>query len=215
MKKLIPFLAVASLLSAPMLALGQESQSDELATVSVDAKGEDVRSVLHSLFGQVKKSYVLDPGVRYVLYLSLKDIEFEEALNVICKNATLTYELQNGIYFVRKAPAPQSKPAPKPEPAPPKGKLPETVLNRTLTTRLEKADIRALFNEIGKSTDVKIEVDASVPAYKLDAFLIKTSLKFALTQICTAAKLEFVFTNNLTILIRKKADENRVALSGS
>lgn len=216
MKNLLTMLAALTMIATPLTGVAQETGGQQvLPTVSVDAKGDDVRSVLHDLFGQAKKNYVLDPGVRFALYLSLNEIEFDEALHLICKNASLTYEIQNGIYFVKRAPAPQPKAEPKPEPKPeekPKGKLPETVLTKTVTTKLEKADLRALFTEFGKQTEITFEVDAAVPAYKLDAFLTKVSLKSALAQICEATKLEFVFTERLTILIRKKQEENRIVL---
>ncbi len=212
MKNLLTLLAAITMFAVPLTALAQETGSQQtLPTVSVDAKGDDVRSVLHDLFGQAKKNYVLDPGVRFALYLSLNEIEFEEALHLICKNASLTYEIQNGIYFVKRAPAPQLKPEPKPEEKP-KGKLPETVLAKPVTTKLEKTDLRALFAELGKQAEVSFEIDPAVPAYKLDAFLTKLSLKSALTQICEATKLEYVLTDRLTILIRKKAEENRIVL---
>lgn len=211
MKKLISFLLLASIIAMPLTGIAQEQQNP-LPTVSIDAKGDDVRSVLHNLFGQAKKNYVLDPGVRFALYLSLKDIEFEEALTLLCKNASLAYELQNGIYFVKRAPAKvEAKPQPKVEDKP-KGKLPETVLTRSVTTKSEKTDLRKLFLELGRQAQVSIEVDIDVPAYKLDAFLTKASLKFALTQICDAAKLEYVLTEHQTILIRKKPSENRIVL---
>lgn len=214
MKKLLSLVLLATLVTAPITSFGQEQGA--LPTVSIKADGDDVRSVIHDLFGQAKKNYVLDPGVRFALYLSLKDIEFEEALNLICKNASLAYEVQNGIYFVKRAPSktePKVEPKQEPKaPEKPKGKLPESVLTKIVQTKSDKADLRKLFAELGRQAQITIEVDAQVPAYKLDAYLNKTSLKFALTQICDAAKLEYFFTENQTILIRKKGSENRVVL---
>lgn len=180
-------------------------------TVSVNSKGDDVRSVLHGLFEQAKKNYVLEPGVRFVLYLSLKDVELEEALGLICAQANLTFEIQNGIYFVNRVKVAESKPANKP-PVKPKGKLSEGVLNSKVTTRLAKTDLRAVFTELGKQTKVTIEVATDVPAYKLDAFLIDTSLKYALDNITKATGLVYVFTDNLTIAIKKPENPNRVSV---
>lgn len=211
MKKLVASFVFVS------LALASFAQ-DALPMVKVNAKGEDVRSVLHELFGQAKKNYVLDPGVRYSLYLSLQDVEFEEALQLVCKMASLKYELQNGIFFVSKTSIakPSVKPTPKVEAVKPKGKLPETVLTKTVTTRFDKVDLRALFAEVSKQTGVTIEVDKTIPAYKLDAYLLKTSLKFALVTVCEAAKLKYTFTDNLTILLEPKKDGegSRVVLKG-
>jgi type II secretory pathway component HofQ len=207
MSKLIATLLLSGL---ALMSLAQTT----LPTVNVKAKGEDVRSVLHELFGQAKKNYVLEPGIRYALYLSLEGVEFEEALQLVCKNASLKYELQNGIYFVDRDSKVQSTPAKSTQPAKPKGKLPETVLNKLVTTRFDKIDIRALFENISKQTGVTIEIDKSVPAYKLDAYLLKTSLKFALTTICEAARLKYTFTENQTLLLTPKKDgeDSRVSM---
>jgi len=207
MTKLIATLALFG------LALAGFSQ-EALPTVNVSAKGTDVRSVLHDLFGQAKKNYVLEPGIRYVLYLSLTDVEFEEALQLVCKNADLKYELQNGIYFVSAKQAQSKAVKTEAKPAKPKGKLPESVLSRTVDTKFDKIEIRKLFADISKQSGVTIEIDKSVPNYKLDAYLIKTSLRFALTSICDAARLKFTFTDNLSILLTPKKDgeDSKVAI---
>lgn len=205
MRTLLTLLAL-SIIGLSPIAVAQE-QTTSILTVSVDAKGEDVRNVLHQLFTQSKKNYVLDPGVRFALYLSLNEIEFEEALQLICKNASLSFEVQNGIYFVKRATAPQPKVEEKP-----KGKLPETVLTRPITMRSERVELKTILAEFSRQTNVTFELDAAVPAYKLDAFLTKVTLKDALSQICEAAKLELVFTDKQTLLIRKKAEDNRVVL---
>jgi type II secretory pathway component GspD/PulD (secretin) len=178
-------------------------------TVSVSANGEDVRAVVHTLFTQAKKSYVMDPSIHFVLYLSLADMDFDEALQLICKTANLGYELQNGIYFVGKPKPAQPKPATvsaKP------GKLAADVLKRRVTTKLEKIDMRDLFRRISEQINVKIEVNAKVPSYKLDAILKNTSLKYALDTICQAANLSYRFTDNLSIEIFMPPSENRVSL---
>jgi type II secretory pathway component HofQ len=207
-------------------AFAQETTASPLPTVSVSAKGTDVRSVLHDMFTQQKKSYVLDPGVRFALYLSLNDIDFDEALTIVCKTSGLKYELQNGIYFLSKGiakPAPpvvakqEAKPIPKPaETKPveekPRGIVPSATFQKRVTTRFSKVPIRDLFADISKQVGVEIEVDKSVPNYKLDAYLIDTSLKYAIDQINWGAGLAYKLTNNRSILIYvpKKEETSRV-----
>ena len=196
-------------------------------TVSVAAKGDDVRSVIHDLFKQSGKNYVLSPGVRFVLYLSLDKVSFDQALSIICKNANLKYELQKDIYYISiKAPVAEPKPvieekveevkplapvttklpAAKTEPVKPKGTLPTTVLAKRVTTRLQKKEIREVMQLLGKQAGVTIEIAEDVPAFKLDAFLINTSLKYALDEITRATKLKYRFTNELSIVIEKPAN---------
>lgn len=228
MKKI---LSTAFLTTAWAMSLAQQPA---IELVSVSAKGDDVRTVLHTLFTQTKKNYVLDPGVRFVLYLSLNEVEFEEALQLVCKNASLKYDVQNGIYFISKAPAkpiapdtkpkiepkaepkaetkPESKPEVKPKPVIKTGSqsaVPvkqEAILQRKITTRFTKVDIRELFADLGRQSSVTILVNANVPAYKLDAFLNQTSLKFALDNICKAAGLKYQVTDAKTISISKIGD---------
>lgn len=180
--------------------------------VNVNAKGDDVRSVIHDLFGQAKKNYVLEPGVRFVLYLSLADVELEEALALICKQAGLSYELQNGIYFVNRKPVTKSNPQVIKTPEKPKGKLPESVLSKKVTTRLQKVELRSLFVELARQTNLTIDLGKDLPDYKIDAFLIGTSLKYALDSVTKAAGLTYRFTEHLSIEIVKPADPNRVVI---
>lgn len=106
MRKLLIVLAFAAL---PIAGFAQAT------SVKITARGIDVRPIIHDLFDQVKKNYVLDPNVQVQLYMSLHDVEFDEALELICKTAGLTYEVQNGIYFIKADPKrPAAKPAEKP-----------------------------------------------------------------------------------------------------
>ncbi|MCX7800236.1 MAG: STN domain-containing protein [Fimbriimonadales bacterium] len=196
--------------------------------VTVAARGDDVRSVIHQMFQQAGRDYVLEPGVRFVLYLSLKDVELEEALEIVCRQANLEYRVQNGITFIgpKKQLLPEKPSVPKPEERPlptaapkepePTGTLPPTVLSRRFTTRMSKAPIRDVFKAIAEQTKVRIEVADSVPNWKMDAFLIDTSIKYALDLICRQTGLEFRFTNRQSIEIRKPdptpKEENRVTV---
>jgi type II secretory pathway component GspD/PulD (secretin) len=228
---------IISLMVLPFLAsagtLNQDGQgTPQTNPVSIKAKGDDVRSVLSDLFGQAKKNFVLAPGVRFVLYLGLDKVEFDEALEIVCQQANLRVEIQNGIYYIttrpaKKADAPVEKKIDTGsnttensagakvelvQPTKPKGTLPAGVLQKKVSTKLAKADIRVLFAQLGKQTGLTIEVDPAVPAYKLDAYLINTSLKYALDQITGAAKLQYKLTDNMSILITKPVEQNRVAV---
>lgn len=232
MKKLLTILMLAACM-APVLAddagssppASGEVQTSTAGTVSITAKGSDVREVLHSLFTQSKKNFVLAPNIRFALFLNLEGVEFDEALAILCRLATLDYQIQNGIYFIGKgkegggtmlasARLPVKPEQSKPEAPKIVGKLPITVLQQRLTTRMPKADLRDLMTEISRQTGIAVEVDPSVPAYKVDAFLINTSLKYSLDLIAKAASLEYIFTDRRSILLRKP-DENRVSLIAS
>jgi len=205
----------------PFLALSDEGTktADIPPTVSIDSKGLDVRSVIHDLFTQTKQNYVLEPNVRFVLYLSVKDIEFDEALQIVCKLANLEYQIQNGIYYIgpKKAVA-QPKTAPKTEPAaPPKplGTLPQSVLNKRVTTKLAKASFKSVIAELSKQSRVNIELEPELAKLRLDAFFNNSSLKYVLDTITEAGGFKYRFTDRLSIEIyqpKQAAEENRVTV---
>jgi type II secretory pathway component GspD/PulD (secretin) len=233
MKKLLAIL-VGLTLSLAVSAQQSETTGGEsgVKLVTISSKGEDVRSVLHDLFQQAGYSFILEPNVRFVLYLSLNEMEFEEALQLVCKTASLKFEIQNGVYFVGPAPRraatnpPSGSAEAKEASAPPQsqiqapgkagtkqGKLPETVLSRKLTTRLEKVPLRDLFAEVSEKTGVLIEIAPGVPAYKLDAILTNVSLKYLLDNVTKATKLNYRFTENYSIeIFRPEPEADRLVV---
>ena len=81
--------------------------------------------------------------------------------------------------------------------------LPTSVLSKKVTTRLQKKEIREVMGILAKQTGVAITVSEDVPPFRLDAFLINTSLKYALDEITKATKLKYRFTNDLSISVEK------------
>lgn len=216
------FLTSSLLLLATLTVWAQGTQAavQQAAdgTVSISASGSDVRGVLHDLFTQAKKNYVCDPFSSFVLHLSLTGVEFEEALQIVCKVANLEYEVQNGIYYVdRKKTQAPTKGATEIKatlPVKPKGKLPDAVLEKMVTVRLDKTELKTVFGEFGKQAGITVEVASSVPGYKIDAYLINTSLKYALDMVTNATALKYRLTDRMTIEIYKPEPENSVKVSG-
>lgn len=205
MKRLLLPLLLAISLSPVAFA----QSSAKIETVTVSAKGSDVRGILSDLFGQAKKNFVIEPNIHFALYLSLSDMEFEEALDLICKTASLKYELQNGIYFVSLekhttvvAGATATRPV---------GKLDPTLLRKKVNVQAAKQDLRALFSDLSKQSGVDLET-TKTPAYKVDVVMKAVTLKYALETICRAAGLTYRFTDHQSIEILPKAEENQVAI---
>ena len=199
----------------PIFAFGQGSndkavQKTAPIIVSVNARATDVRAIISDLFAQAKLNYVLQPGIQAALFLQLDKVDFEEALNIICTQSKLQFEVRNGIYFISKRVVVAST-----APVIPKGTLDKSVLAHRLTTKQSKTDIRVVFAELAKQTDVAIEIDKSVPNFKLDLTLNHTTLRYALDKITEAAGLKYKFTDNLSIQIYKPDDGNKVSLSGN
>lgn len=188
--------------------------------VTLRAKGEDVRSVLANLFEQAKKQYVLPSNVHYALFLSVENMDFDRALGLVCEQANLSFEIQDELYRVRNAPKKSASPNP-PKPAvPDEGEVTATLtapmpdptlalagkkaLTRKVTTRLTKADLRKVLALLSEQAEVPIDIESNVPGYKVDAFLLNTSLKYALDRITKAASLDYRVTETGTILVSRK-----------
>lgn len=211
-------LVVLAFLCLAMPGIAQEAK----LPITVDSKGDDIRLVIHNVFKQAGKSFVLKPGVKYELFLSLEKVEFEDALKLILDNADLTYTLEKGVYQISPRPkvaAPVEKPVantPPKDDLPPlegfkgyeekaepksKGKLPITVLDKKVTTRLQKRDIREVFNVFSKQTGLTFDVAKEVPSFKLDVFYLGKTLKQALDEITKATRLKYRLTDQLSIAI--------------
>lgn len=199
--------------------------------ITISARGLDVRTVLHDLFTQARKNFVLENVSRTELFLSLQAVDFDETLEIICRLANLQYEVQNGIYYiskVRPATAQANRnPASTPSSASaasapanrtsgsagtasasvarPSGRLPQTVLQRTVTGGFHRLELREVMRRLGEQAKVNIEVDERIPRYRLDFKLNNTSLGYSLRVLTERLELEFVFTEQQTILIRPKA----------
>lgn len=219
MKRLLLTLVLAAFAVGAMAQASGSANNSTIQTISVSSKGSDVRDVLSDLFAQTKKNFVIEPNVHFALFLSLNDMEFEEALALICKTASLKYQLQNGIYFISKkkiVPAAQPAPVVASESAErkPEGKLSQTVLKKRVSAKDTRIDIRDFFKDLSTQSAVPIEVDSKVPGYKLDIVLRNTSLKYALDTVCKAAGLSYKFTDNLSILVAQAEDktENKVTV---
>lgn len=202
--------AILALLALAAVGFAQEQEpatppvqtAEATGLVTVQSRGEDVRNVLFDLFAQSKRSFVLEPNVRHLLYLSLREVAFEEALELVCATAGLEFQVDNGIYFLAKR-----KAAPQPAAAPPKiaRKLPESELAKPVSTKLAMVELRTLLAELGRQTGVAIEVDEKVPALKVDAMFHETRLDKALAVLAKAAKLEIVLTDHYSVLVRRAA----------
>ncbi|HWD38943.1 MAG TPA: hypothetical protein VG944_08855 [Fimbriimonas sp.] len=107
--------AAAVVLALPLLAVANDHiQIGPDPKVTVMSQGHDVRLVLTNIFSQAKKSVIIQTGIQYNLFLNLQDTDFSRALDVICSQAGLTYEIRDGIYHVHRKKAVPSVPVQQP-----------------------------------------------------------------------------------------------------
>lgn len=194
---------IAALALLPTFAFAQTETTTENNLITTTAKGIDARVVLYDIFKQTQKNFVTEVGMNYPLYLNLCNVPFEEAIAVICKMIGVTHRVENNIYifFKQKLGTPATYPiltmpgTPAPKPLDPK------TLDKKLTIRMELQELKAVVAEIGKQTGTTIELGPEVRKLKLNAFLINTSLRFALNSITQSAGLVYTLTDKGTILI--------------
>ena len=77
-------------------------------------------------------------------------------------------------------------------------------MNKRLTTRFARTEITKVFEAMAKQTGVEIIVDKNVPLLRIDAYLIDTSLQYALDVISRATGLKYKLTDDKQILVSKK-----------
>lgn len=200
-----------------------EQTNNAVQLVTLRARGVDVRFVLHDLFDQAKQSYILEGVPFFDLYLSLDKLEFEEALSLILRASKLTYERENGIFVIRKAgdgsrtpkasapsPTPTATTPTRPTPVttntpPATGRLPQSVLNRRVKGSYTKRPLAEIVSDLGQQAGVRVEVDPKVPKYALDFTVNETSLGWSLRRIAQELRLELVFSENQSLLLRPRA----------
>jgi len=209
--------------SGPKAAPVIQSPDEQITKikVTVTAKGDDVRTVLTSIFGQAKQQFVLTPNIRFVLYLSLENMDFDRALTIICAQSGLEAVREDDVYFVRpreksvvvKGPAKRVEVHQAPVQLP-VGPIPISTLKHRINARYAKEDLKSVMMDLGRQANVKIELASEVPNYKIDAVLVNTSLKYALDMVCKAARLKFLLTDNQSIRV-DNLENNRVSLASN
>lgn len=182
--------------------------------VTIASRGSDVRPVLFDLFTQSKKNFVLEPNIHFVLYLSLAGVQFAEALEIVCDLTALEYQIDNGIYFIgkKKSGSPQTaggvagmtSATTQAQTTAKKGKLTEAEMNKRLTTRYTKIAITDVFKSFTEQTGIQIIVEKDVPLFRIDAYLIDTSLKYALDVIMRSTGLKYTLNDDKQIIVSKK-----------
>ncbi len=197
---------IAAIALLPTLVFAQTETTVESNLITTSAKGIDARIVLYDIFKQTQKNFVTEVGMNYPLYLNLCNVPFDEAITLICKMIGVTHRVENNVYIFFKPKAGAQNPYPiltmpgSQTPSTPKPLDPKT-LDKKLTIRMEMQDLKTVVAEIGKQTGTTIELGPEVRKLKLNAFLINTSLRFALNSITQSAGLMYTLTDKGTILI--------------
>lgn len=87
-------------IAALAIALSAFAQTTPSKTIKIRSKGDDVRTVIDSVFEQTGKQYVLESSVHQTLFMSLDNISFEKAIDILSNVAELEFEEKQGIWHV-------------------------------------------------------------------------------------------------------------------
>ena len=101
MIKSITTLAIAAF---ALTAFAQQSQ-----TVKIKSRGEDIRTVIDTIFEQTGKQYVLETNFHQSLYMNLDGISFQKAIEIISNVTEMEFEEQQGIWYIHKKPIKSTK----------------------------------------------------------------------------------------------------------
>ena len=73
-------------------------------TVKIKSRGEDVRTVIDTIFEQTGKQYVLETNFHQTLYMNLDGISFQKAIEIISNVTDMEFEEKQGIWYIHKKP---------------------------------------------------------------------------------------------------------------
>ena len=96
MIKSITTLAIAAF---ALSAFAQQSQ-----TVKIKSRGEDIRTVIDTIFEQTGKQYVLETNFHQSLYMNLEGISFQKAIEIISHVTDMEFEEKQGIWYIHRKP---------------------------------------------------------------------------------------------------------------
>ncbi|MEP0766431.1 MAG: hypothetical protein HRF45_07830 [Fimbriimonadia bacterium] len=179
-------LAIAAFLVMTAPAQDAAATSDSAPKYSIESSGRDVRDAIHSLFTQARKNYILDSSVRHQLYMSVYDVEFDAAFNLLLQQAKLHYEIRDGVYYI----------GPQPVVVAPSGRLGsdfdwQAILSRIVTLKDQKIALTNAFSSLGKLAGMQIRVEPTVPNYLVNVSFSNVTLRYALDTLTKAAQLSW------------------------
>jgi type II secretory pathway component GspD/PulD (secretin) len=128
-----PLLTCALALGIGGLAMGLDAPRPQ-STVTLSGKGLDLRKCVADLFANTSKQFRLDQTVKGTVDLSVRNAEFDVALNLLCVFGKLSYRVVDGVYEFYRA-TPPVKPT---EAKPPPTSVPSLPLDTSLGFSLDR-----------------------------------------------------------------------------
>lgn len=178
-----------------MIFKKRQDTDDVEPVVSIQARGIDVKEVLADLFAQAKLQFMLNSGIEKRIYLSVREVPFTRALQMVCDSANLQYSLQDQVYVIQAAgSAPNPVGAMHELPRNTKPANEQDALRRRVNLNFNQTVIKAIVSSLSRQSGMPIELDAGIPNYRMSAKLPGTTLEVALNAICTGTGLKYTWT---------------------
>ncbi|MFQ3611396.1 MAG: STN domain-containing protein, partial [Fimbriimonadales bacterium] len=149
--------------------------------VTLEARGEDAREVFANLFRQVDRDFVLNLPAGKPVYLTLREVPFLRALNLLCEATQTRFSVRDGVYYISPA-----EPEPRPAPASPTPPAPKRV--RLVGNGLT---LNAIAQEIRRQAGVEVVLEPNVPNLRLNLNLPAVTVEEALDALCRGTGLKW------------------------
>ncbi len=78
-----------------------QARTDSTKKINLEFRNTPIRSAIDALFRSAGLNYALDPSVTGTITVSLKDVNFEDALNVVLRQANLTRRKEGEVYYIK------------------------------------------------------------------------------------------------------------------
>lgn len=99
----ITSILTAALLAAILISLPAIAQAQNAAEkrINLEFRNTPVKAAIDALFRSAGLNYALDPSVTGTITVSLKDVPFDQALNVVLMQAGLTRRKEGEVYYIK------------------------------------------------------------------------------------------------------------------
>ena len=78
-----------------------QARTDSSKKINLEFRNTPIRSAIDALFRSAGLNYALDPSVTGTITVSLNNVAFEDALNVVLRQANLTRRKEGEVYYIK------------------------------------------------------------------------------------------------------------------
>lgn len=187
-------------LAIAVSAFAQTTTTPTTKTIKIKSKGEDIRTVIDSIFEQAGKQYVLEDNIHQAMYMNLDGISFEKAIEIISNVGAIECQEKQGVWYIHMRPV-ASKPAvlPSDVTVPAKTTKP-TAAKHPTTSKKTATKAPAKSQSTGKTTPITTD---AVNTTKLDPKTDQDSSAQQFAEIAKPALPKLDLTKRLTVQLKK------------